>query len=103
MSFSPIGLTNQEGPRKQEQPIDLYLTGDSRRTIMRICNVSQSNLKRFVRQFKAGGHVLRKPGQGRQRKTSPQDDRVIVLAVKKDPFITANEVKESLDLPSSYL
>ena len=42
------------------------------------------------------GWAGRQPGQGRKRKTSERDDRMIIREIKKNPFVTSSEVVERL-------
>lgn len=71
------------------------------KTIRSTFNTNDSTIWRILKKYRTTGHVTRKPGSGRKRITSATDDRAIVLAVKKDSFVTTSEIRNSLPMTVS--
>ncbi|XP_045106398.1 uncharacterized protein LOC123501567 [Portunus trituberculatus] len=90
------------GPTKldmQEKSMIMALVGEglSNREIGRKLRRSESAIRRTKKAaavLGSGAVPERKKGTGRKRKTHPRTDKLLEREVKKDPFITAKELKE---------
>lgn len=72
--------------------------GSSQTEVAAKNRVQQSTVSRIKRKFEEMGSVDDLERGGRPRKTTARQDRMIVLAVKKDPEITGKEIKKDLGL-----
>ncbi|MPD02899.1 hypothetical protein E2C01_098508 [Portunus trituberculatus] len=90
------------GPSKlymQEKSIIMTLVGEalSNREIGRKLRSEAAvrGIKKAAAVLGTGAAPERKKGTGRKRKTQPRTDKLLEREVKKDPFITAKELKEA--------
>lgn len=91
------------GPTKlnmQEKSMVMALVGEglSNREIGRKLGRSESAVRRVKKAAAMLGTAAapeRKKGTGRKRKTHPRTDKLLEREVRKDPFITAKELKEA--------
>lgn len=58
----------------------------------------KSTVTRFLRRYRTTGKIERRPGSGRPRITTPQDDRHIKLLVTRDRRTPAKAIKQDLAL-----
>ncbi len=72
------------------------LDGIPWKTIINNFNTSSASISRIIKKYYTSGAISRKPGSGRKRKTSVRDDRDILLAVKRNHFISSTEIQKSL-------
>jgi transposase len=63
--------------------------------------VGDATIARIVKRFQEAQTFERRQGSGRPKKTTPRADRLIANCVKKDPFITKNQIKEEVELAIS--
>lgn len=90
-----MGATNLD---MQEKSVVLALVreGLSNREIGRKIGRSEAAVRRVKRAASASGTSAtpcRKPGSGRPKKTNKRTDKLLEREVKRDPFITAKELK----------
>jgi transposase len=76
--------------------LELYTQGESYASIGKTLNITKSMVQRRIQAYKSTGSMARKVGSGARRKSSPRDDRLIVQKVKKNPSITATEIKKQM-------
>uniref|UniRef100_A0A2L2YE20 Transposable element Tcb2 transposase n=1 Tax=Parasteatoda tepidariorum TaxID=114398 RepID=A0A2L2YE20_PARTP len=58
--------------------------------------INKSVVSRAWNAFKTTGTAVRKVGGGRPRKTTPRDDRYIVLQAKRNRFQSASAISQQL-------
>uniref|UniRef100_A0A2L2YEG6 Transposable element Tcb2 transposase n=1 Tax=Parasteatoda tepidariorum TaxID=114398 RepID=A0A2L2YEG6_PARTP len=58
--------------------------------------INKSVVSRAWNAFKTDGTAVRKVGGGRPRKTTPRDDRYIVLQAKRNRFQSASAISQQL-------
>jgi transposase len=75
--------------------------GVSVKKISKVYKKSRAAIYKVLTKYKVHEVLGRKPGGGRKRKTTKQQDRRILRAVKKDRKITGEEIRESLELDVS--
>lgn len=71
------------------QALGRLLAGQSQRQVAQAMNVSQSVIQRLWAKYLETGSVSRRPGSGRLRATSAQNDRAMVLMAKRRRFDSA--------------
>jgi transposase len=76
--------------------VELYTQGKSYPSIGKTLNISKSKVQRKLQAYKATGSMTRKIGSGRPRKSSARDDRMIILKVKRNPFMTTTEIQNEM-------
>jgi transposase len=76
--------------------VELHTQGKSYPSIGKTLNISKSKVQRKLQAYKATGSMTRKIGSGRPRKSSARDDRMIILKVKKNPFMTTTEIQNEM-------
>jgi transposase len=72
------------------------MEGKSTRVIAKIIGCSKTSITKWEKRFNAGKSLLLSPGSGKARKLSDLERRNIVLKVKRDPRITAREIREEI-------
>ena len=77
------------------QLVGMLEAGATHKDVALQFNVDQGTAGRIYARYLERKSTKRAPGSGRPRKTSPADDRYINQQVRKDRFITANEIKEN--------
>jgi hypothetical protein len=70
----------------------------SYRAVSRELQWSDKTVKLVIERWKENPEVIRKPGSGGARKTTPQTDRRIIIAMKRDRGITSYQLRKELDL-----
>ena len=78
----------------------LLRQGQSLRQVARELQVSPSVVSRLRNRHRETGQYCRRPGQGRKCKTSPQDDRYIVLSALRQRTKTARDLQNDLHMAS---
>ncbi len=68
--------------------IKSHLKGKSYKTIADDLHMSESSVGKIVRRYKERGTIDNIKQSGRPRKTTPRDDRKIIIEAKKNPFAT---------------
>lgn len=85
-------------PAQVAQAVALIDEGLTQRQVAARLNVARSNLKYAVKRYRETGLYTRRPGSGGVRCTSARDDRFVVLQVQRNRFLTAVEVRQSLQM-----
>jgi transposase-like protein len=76
--------------------VGLYKDGNrSMRSITTEFGINPTTVSNVWKLYQKDPQLKRRPVSGRPRKTTAQDDRVIVRAVKTNPNISAGEIKQS--------
>ena len=92
----------EEPPKKRRKWLDLVqlgsvLTaaglGSSNRHIAKQMGVGESTIRAIRNRYRDRGNCLRKIGSGRRTKCSRHDKRAIMKEVRKNPFISAPEIR----------
>ena len=92
----------EEPPKKRRKRLDLVqlgsvLTaaglGSSNRHIAKQMGVGESTIRAIRKRYRDRGNCLRKVGSGRRTKCSTHDKRAIMKEVRKNPFISAPEIR----------
>lgn len=78
--------------------IALHNEGYSNRYIATVLKRGSRTIDRFLSNWRATGSTDRAVGSGRPRKLSPADIRAVLLAVKRDRKISADKIRQDLDL-----
>ena len=81
---------------QKELIISMKSAGHSSRHISRELKVNNKMIDRMFSLYEAGESLERKVGSGRKRKTSPHTDRLIIREVRRNRFITAQEIQKNL-------
>ena len=90
--------TKTRGPAKGSRQLSstdkayilgLFAAKNSLREIARLSKFSKSAIQYFLKNYSKTGSLDRKVGTGPVRKTGSNDDRKILLEVKRDPYVTA--------------
>lgn len=89
-------ITNNDPEFLPGRILELYNQGKSYSSIGEALNITKSMVQRKIQAYKSRGSMTRKIGSGRTRKSSPRDDRMIILKVKQNPFITSIEIKNEM-------
>lgn len=76
--------------------VALVADGRSQRYVSRFLHVSLSTVQRALERFRETGRNTRRPGSGRNRKTTAIDDRFIVLNTLRNRHMTSVETKNQL-------
>lgn len=83
---------------KQLTPVErvkittLHEAGHSIHAISRTTGRNRDTVRRCIHAWLEEGILSRKSGTGGKVKTSPQTDRLILRAVKRDPFVNAEDI-----------
>ena len=67
--------------------------GTSQRSVAERFRVSQSVILRLWTRFQETGRYTRRPEQGRQRMTTPQEDRYLPISALRNRFATARQIQ----------
>jgi transposase len=78
--------------------VTLLQEGHSQQEVARRLGVSQSVVSRAWRRYRETGIYHRRQGQGRKRKTTYAEDRLLRISAKRKRFCTARELKNDLQL-----
>lgn len=78
------------------QAVILTEQGRTQREVAALLNVPRTTLRRALTRYRETGLYTRRPGSGRVRCTSARDDRFIILAVLRNRFLTAVEIRRRL-------
>ena len=70
--------------------------GQSQAQVAKELDVTPSVISNLWKQFKNSGTVARKPGQGRPRAKTANDDRYLVLSAKHQRMSTATQLSRDL-------
>lgn len=84
--------------RQKMSIINDYQSDVPRKTICERYRISKSVLSRLINKFEQENTIARRPGSGRPRKTNFKTDRLIGRASKKDPTLTASQIKNDLKI-----
>lgn len=76
--------------------VALVEDGRSQRYVARVLNVSRSTVQRVLERFRETGRNARRPGCGRKRKTTANDDRFLVLNTLRNRHLTSVETRNQL-------
>lgn len=86
---------------ERAQIVSLYRHEVKQREIASIMNRPLSTINRICQAFRDDGRLWNLPRGHRQRATDSAKDLLIVQAAKEIPFITARQIKDSLNLSAS--
>lgn len=87
---------------ERKRIIELFLEGRPQRHICSLLNRSRRAANRAIQAYRREhGRLVDAGRSGRPRITQGETDRQIVAAVVVDPFITAKEIREQLNLSIS--
>lgn len=78
------------------QAVLLRSQGRTQREMAESLNVPRTTLRYALKRYDQTGLYTRRPGSGGIRCTSARDDRFIVLAVLRNRFLTAVEIRQRL-------
>jgi transposase-like protein len=79
--------------------VTLLQEGHSEQEVARRLGVSQSVVSRAWRRYRETGIYHRRQGQGRKRKTTYAEDRLLRISAKRKRFCTARELKITSSSP----
>ncbi|GFW33406.1 transposable element Tcb2 transposase [Trichonephila clavipes] len=70
--------------------------GQTQAEVAQAIGVSQSVISRIWNRFLDTGSTSRRPGQGRRRATTPNEDRYLVLTARRDRNMNATLLQQHL-------
>ena len=70
--------------------------GPSQRRVANVFGVSQSVISRAWNRFQTSGTATQRHGGGRQRATTPRQDRFLVVQARRHPFVNATTLRNEL-------
>ena len=73
--------------------VQLLEDGQSQRQVAMRFEISQSVVSRIWTRFRETGRYTRRPGQGRHRMTTPQEDRYLRIIARRNRFDTARQIE----------
>ena len=76
------------------QMLQMFVDGRSNTYIASVLNRSESIIRGHRGKFLQTGNMDYRPGRGRKRKTTEQEDRIILNDVRSDGYVTANDILE---------
>ncbi|KAJ4441886.1 hypothetical protein ANN_11746, partial [Periplaneta americana] len=68
-----------------------------------LIGTTQSVISRVLSRFRETGLVTRRPGGGSNRKTTPRQDRHIIIQPRRTPFATARHMQQDLQNATGLL
>lgn len=83
-------------PSEAAQAVALLQAGLGQREVARQLNLTRSSVQRVFQRFQATGAFSRRPGTGRVRSTSEQDDRFIVVNSLRNRRLNAVHLQQKL-------
>lgn len=78
------------------QAVVLVEVGWSFRRIGQRFNVAHTTVSRVIQRYREAGNHVRRPGQGRNRITTPINDRYLRLSTLRQRFVTARSLQMQL-------
>ena len=92
------GLSEEE----KASVLSCHVQNMSSTAIAKLLNIGRWQVRTIVGKFMAGEPLSRRKGSGRPRKTCPEQDRKILLDIKRNPKMCARDIlKENNDLKIS--
>lgn len=85
-------------PEVVAQAVALVGQGLTHHEVATILNIPRSTMQYALKRYQETGRYTRRPGSGGVRCTSARDDRFIILAVLRNRFLTAVEIRQRLQL-----
>ncbi|KAJ4433279.1 hypothetical protein ANN_15538 [Periplaneta americana] len=79
-----------------EMIVRLEQRGECQVEIVDLIGTSQSVISRVLPRFRETGLVIRRLGSGSNRKTTPRQDRLIIIKTRRTPFATARHIQKDL-------
>ena len=89
-------LTTEELARARARAMGMLECGFSQRRVANICGVSQSVISRAWNRFQTYGSATQRHAGGRQRATTPREDRFLVVQARRHPFVNATTLRNEL-------
>ena len=78
--------------------IKLFNAGESQQSIAVRFNINKSVISRMISRYRTCGRTETFHRGGRPKQTTNRDDKAIVRLIKKDPFISAKDIKAQINL-----
>lgn len=78
--------------------IKQYNSGITQKSLSERFNINKSGICRLIKKFVSTGSVETIHSGGRPRKTSAHEDQMIIREIKKDPFVSSQNIANKLDL-----
>ncbi|KAH6930330.1 hypothetical protein HPB50_012828 [Hyalomma asiaticum] len=83
---------------KREEVVQLSLKGYKQRNIANLTDCNVSTVNRIVQAYRDEGRIKDAPHKRRPRVTSMDQDLQVVAVVSEKPFLSAKDVRRTLDL-----
>jgi transposase len=90
--FTPMGKSSQLTPRKRKCIEVLHTNGLNNTQIAENLGCSRSAVSRLVARFKEVGHMEPKKGRGRNRLSTPREDRILQRICKRNRFESSSSI-----------
>ncbi len=74
----------------------LVSQGKSLSEVAKLMGCGKATVFYWNKRFVGGKSLTRSPGSGRPRKLTSLEQRDVILAAKRDPHITADEIRQKL-------
>ncbi|OAF63507.1 hypothetical protein A3Q56_08783, partial [Intoshia linei] len=85
--------------QKRELVVTYFNIGYTQVKIARELSVSRCPVQEIIKKHQKGVPLINRPKKGRPRKMSVREDCLLEIKSKSNPFLTANELRNSI--PSS--
>lgn len=85
-------------PAQVAQAVALIDQGLTQREVATVLNVPRSSMQYALKRYQETGRYSRRPGSGGVRCTSVRDDRFITLAILRNRYLTAVEIRHRLQI-----
>lgn len=72
----------------------LHEKGRTNVSIAKELNINRETVKRWIDRYNEQQNIDRKIGSGRLRKTTEQDDKIIIQCFKENKYQIAHEIKK---------
>ena len=86
-----------------EMVVRLQQRGERQVDIADLIGTSQSVISRVLSRFRDTDLVTRRPGSGSNRKSTPRQDRHIIIQARRTPFATARHIQQDLQNATGLL
>jgi len=83
-------------PAQADRAVGMLQAGLRQVDVAREFETTQSVISRLWNRYRETGTTSRRPGQGRRRCTTQQQDRYITLTIRRDPILPATHLRRQL-------
>ena len=77
---------------QRERAIGMLTAGMSARDVARYFQRQESTISRLLNRFQQTGNVADRPRSGKQRKTTPREDRFLTISSRRNRFLSSRKL-----------